>query len=406
MEYPNSDVVDPYSAKYILTLRYNPTTKTFLQKLTWKDFVPNQKTSLDFIENSIIKYIREQLSNSTEKISLALSGGIDSTLILLMLKKIIPESKINVISLKFAESIDETKVAEKLAERFDVNYRISYIENYLEELPKAISIVKQPFWDLHWYYVVKKTKSLSSYLASGDGGDELFGGYTFRYSNFLSLVNEKSTSLEKIKAYLQCHERDHVPDQMTLFGKKFSFSWESIYSIIEPYFENSLNPLQQVFLADFNGKLLYNFVPLNSLINSYFKIKPITPLLSYELTSYATHLSPFDKFDSFSNVGKIPLRNILKKEKVYELLSNQKLGFSVNTVNLWKSYGRKLLEYYMTDSRIVRDGWINKEWIDKYIKSENLDVRYVNKFLGLLAFEIWYRIFHTKEMSGDERLLI
>ena len=33
-------------------------------------------------------------------------------------------------------------------------------------------------------------------------------------------------------------------------------------------------------------------------------------------------------------------------------------------------------------------------------------VRYVNKFLGLLAFEIWYRIFITKEMNDDEKLKI
>ena len=40
---------------------------------------------------------------------------------------------------------------------------------------------------------------------------------------------------------------------------------------------------------------------------------------------------------------------------------------------------------------------INNEWISKYIDSPDLDVKYVNKFLGL-AKEIWYRLFITKEM--------
>jgi len=35
---------------------------------------------------------------------------------------------------------------------------------------------------------------------------------------------------------------------------------------------------------------------------------------------------------------------------------------------------------------------------------ENLDIKYVNKFLGLLAFEIWYRIFVTKELKENEKL--
>jgi len=87
----------------------------------------------------------------------------------------------------------------------------------LKELPKAISIIKQPFWDTHWYYVSKKAQTLSKYLASGDGGDEIFGGYTFRYKKFLETTNDLSKPIDKIKAYLNCHERDRVPDQDKLF---------------------------------------------------------------------------------------------------------------------------------------------------------------------------------------------
>ena len=71
-------------------------------------------------------------------------------------------------------------------------------------------MIKMPFWDLHWYYVVKKSQTLSKLLVSGDGGDELFGGYTFRYKKFLSLTSETSSPLDKVIAYLECHERDRV----------------------------------------------------------------------------------------------------------------------------------------------------------------------------------------------------
>ena len=62
--------------------------------------------------------------------------------------------------------------------------------------------------------------------------------------------------------------------------------------------------------------------------------------------------------------------------------------------------------YFLDESRIIRDGWINSEWVSKYIDNKDLEVRYVNKFLGLLAFEIWYRMFITKEMNDDEKLKI
>ena len=46
-------------------------------------------------------------------------------------------------------------------QRFNAEHHVIHLENYLSELPKAISIIKLPFWDLHWYYVVKKSSSLS-----------------------------------------------------------------------------------------------------------------------------------------------------------------------------------------------------------------------------------------------------
>ena len=39
-----------------------------------------------------------------------------------------------------------------------------------------------------------------------------------------------------------------------------------------------------------------------------------------------------------------------------------------------------------------------------YIDSTELDVKYVNKFFGLLAFEVWYRLFITKEMNSNTNL--
>ena len=62
------------------------------------------------------------------------------------------------------------------------------------------------------------------------------------------------------------------------------------------------------------------------------------------------------------------------------------------------------MKEFFDNSRIVKDGWINDEWIKKYIDNPSLDVKYINKFLGLLAFEIWYRIFITKEMKPTEKL--
>ena len=387
----------------ILTLRYDPTQKTTLPVLKPNDFIFSKNYDINFIENNLKNSIEISLE-SAKNLTISLSGGIDSTLILGLIKKTLPDLKINAITIKFSDTTDETNTAKKIANFFEVEHEIIEIKNYLLELPEAISIIGIPFWDIHWYYIAKNAKSKSNFIASGDGGDELFGGYTFRYRKFLSLIKPNSSPLDKIQAYLSCHERDWVPDQEKIFNQKTNFSWESINSIFKPFFNNSLSPLNQVFLADYNGKLLYNFSIIGNKINQFFNLKPITPFLNSKLISYSSQIDPNLKYDSLNNLGKIPLRKLLTNYQCDSLISKEKLGFSVNTINLWNSIGRELCQLYLDNARVVEDGWINKEWISSHITKSDLDVKYINKFLGLLSFEIWYRIFITKEMSGKIKL--
>ena len=399
--------IDVSSLKSVLTLRYDNTQQPIIRKLGWSDFTHKKSISIPQIEESIKNSIKNSVGKSEpEKISISLSGGIDSSLVLLFLKQVFPNSNIRSISVKFTDSIDETSRAKEIANNFDIDQDVLLIDNYLEKLPQAISVSKLPFWDIHWYYVAEKAKTFSNHLASGDGGDELFGGYVFRYSKFLSLINPNSTPLEKTKAYLQCHERDHIPNQEDLFGSKSNFDWSDIYNTIIPYFDNPLSPLEQVFLADYNGKLLYNFSILNTKIINSFGIKPIIPLLSEDMISHSINMKTNEKYDSINNLGKLPFRKILEKNNMTRFFDDQKLGFSVNTINLWKNYGHDICHQYLSDSRMAEDGWLNKNWIQENIHKKDLDIRHVNKFFGLLAYEIWYRIFVTKDLNQNSHLTV
>ena len=249
-------------------------------------------------------------------------------------------------------------------------------------------------------------KGLSNIFLSGDGGDELFGGYTFRYKKFLEQTNENSTINDKIISYLNCHERDWVPDQELIFGSNCKFDWNKIYDILKPYFDNSLSRLSQVFLADWNGKLLHNMRPLYSKIHEEFNIKNISPINSVTLRKFSCQLSENYKYNYQKNSGKIILVKLLEKLNMDKLISPKKQGFSVNTINMWYSYGKDIFSYYLDKSRLVEDNILNQNWIDKYSKKENLEVRYVNKMLGILALEIWYRLFITKDLDSNEKLKI
>ena len=62
--------------------------------------------------------------------------------------------------------------------------------------------------------------------------------------------------------------------------------------------------------------------------------------------------------------------------------------------------------YYFDKSSLVEDKILNKNWVDEYSKKNSLDSRYINKMLGLLALEIWYRLFVTNEIDDSEKLSI
>jgi|TARA_B110000014_G_C20067488_1_gene556408 asparagine synthase (glutamine-hydrolysing) len=353
----------------------------------------------------LVNNLNQTLQNE-KNVCVTLSSGIDSTLMTTILKNNFPEKNIHAISIKFSDSTDETESAKLIADRLDIDHHVTYVENFFENLPEQIGIVNAPFWDLHWFHVAKKAETISSNLISGDGGDELFGGYTFRYEKYLSKITEKNTIDEKIKLYLSCHERDWVPDQADVFGKKIKFSWDEIYDLLRPKFDNKLSLIDQIYLADFNGKLLYNMIPLYEKFHSHYNLKYSAPLLFENVISFSSKLPSSLKYNHSEKIGKILLRKLLQKYKIDDLILKQKQGFSVNTINLWKNYGQKISKYFLENSRIVSDGWVNSDWISKYINKNDLEIRYINKFYGLLAFEIWYRIFVTKEMRNDEKLLI
>ena len=91
METSNKSI-SPSSVTDILTLRYDLSLPSNLPKKSWSDFVSTEENlNLDFVENLISKNIKNNIEKSNiKKIGIALSGGVDSTLILALIRKTFP----------------------------------------------------------------------------------------------------------------------------------------------------------------------------------------------------------------------------------------------------------------------------------------------------------------------------
>ena len=393
-----------------LTLRYDPTIEvgSSVPKLV-SDQVKVKRNGTYPSSKDIEKELRNIISTAISKhnpktISLALSTGVDSNLMLALLRDEYPSLNIKCISVSFDEASEAT-YAKKIAESKDTDFYNVIVDNPLKDLPFLISIVKEPRWNLYQYYFIEKSKKYSDILFTGDGGDELFGGYTFRYTKFLKLFDEDDDWKQRTIHYLECHERDWVPDQEKIFGENIKFDWSSIYSLLRTYFDNDLDPLDQVFLADYNGKLIYDFVPTNYKLFNYLGVTGISPILDNKIIDMSLRIPPLVKFNKESNMGKIPLREILSGLDSKNV-SDTKIGFGMDLKKLWTSSAKEIVISTLSNASVFRDKIISSDFYDRSIKriEETGDLRYISKMLQLLSLEIWYKMFITFELSPKSSL--
>ena len=83
--------------KNILTLRYDPSLEIEGKKFVRDDFKPKEVSDYhELIEKTIIKTMKDELENENQ-VSVALSGGIDSTLMTSLLRKAMPDITIEAI---------------------------------------------------------------------------------------------------------------------------------------------------------------------------------------------------------------------------------------------------------------------------------------------------------------------
>lgn len=127
-----------------------------------------------------------------------LSGGVDSSAVVAMMAKA-KSLDIKTFSITFKEQkqFDESKYARQVAEQYQtLHTEFNLSSNFIDVLPKLIWHFDEPFAvssAFALYYLSKLTREHVTVALSGDGGDELFAGYPFRYSH-----DQRYDTLEKI----------------------------------------------------------------------------------------------------------------------------------------------------------------------------------------------------------------
>jgi asparagine synthase (glutamine-hydrolysing) len=115
-----------------------------------------------------------------------LSGGVDSSTVVATMAEV-SQQPVETFSIGFDQSsFDELPFAERVARQFGTHHHtFQCTPDALEVLPTLVHHFDEPFADasaIPTYYVSKIARQHVTVALSGDGGDEIFAGYT-RYDN-------------------------------------------------------------------------------------------------------------------------------------------------------------------------------------------------------------------------------
>lgn len=179
------------------------------------------KEELDDLLN---KSVREHLISDVP-LGIWLSGGMDSTTILHYASKA-SSSQLRTFSISFrGRSFDETKIIQRAVEQYgsdhqelDLNPELD-LSSAIEEFAYYSDEPSADAGSLPVWFLSKLSKSKTTVVLSGEGADELFGGYmTYRADRFARMARSIPRGLRKMA--LNAAERLPVSDEKIGFEYK------------------------------------------------------------------------------------------------------------------------------------------------------------------------------------------
>jgi len=357
-----------------------------------------------------------------------LSGGIDSSTVVAMMAREM-NMPVKTFSIGFTESsFDELHYARITAKYFNTEHHEFIVT------PDVCKIVEEIIWhhdepfadvsSIPTYIVSKMAREHVTVILSGDGGDELFGGYD-RY-----LVDRKREVFERIPSFLRRNFmlRASRAIPRATYGKNFlrnaALDPDARYVDSISYFDEELkrNLLSSWVRGSLNGRdssaafrrllaeprsperldhLLYldskTYLPGDILtkvdrMSMAHSIEAREPLLDHKLIEFVQSVPASLKLRG--SVSKHVLKSAVRGLIPNEIVDRQKQGFGVPIRSWFNNELRELLYDTLTDSRTRQRGYFNQKAVEEILDEHRRRRRDNSTHLwGLLTLELWHRAF-------------
>lgn len=365
---------------------------------------------LDSLLNSSINY----RMISDVPIGAFLSGGIDSSLVTAIMQKN-SQKPVKTFTIGFEEKrFNEAKYAKEIAKYLGTEHYEEYLpmkkaEELIFEMPKYYD---EPFADasqLATYLVCKIAKKHVTVVLSGDGGDELFCGYSRYY---------KSTELQKYKAiaYIiknltsndiksniynrKLNKLSQLTSDINIINSDYLTTNQIITRLLKSqhiidkkYFESNKyknkNIKEKYMISDMITYLPDDILTKVDRASMAVSLESRNPIIDYRVVEYAFNCP--EKL-LFKDDLKYVLKQLLYKYIPKELVDRPKQGFGV-PINEWlhKDY-RKYIDKYLNEQYILKQNIFNYSYIKLIISKfdKNKDVFIDNLVWRILMFQLWY----------------
>ena len=380
-------------------------------------------------EAELVEELRARLRDSVRAhllsdvpVGVLLSGGVDSAALAALAAEESSDA-IHTFTIGFEErSFDERGDARRVAERYGTNHHELLVQpDPTLLLPALAEAFDEPFADssaLPTYLVSELAAEHVKVALSGEGGDELFGGYYTYAADLLAdrlaplariarpFVERLPTSTSKASfdykakrfvraAHLPPLERHHgwkeifSPEaRAELTGRSSPFDPVDVYR--HRYRETAgADPLSRLQDVDFGIYLVDDLLVKTDRASMAHSLEARVPFLDPAVTGFAFGLQTKHKVRGLSK--KVLLRKAVEPLLPREVVHGRKRGFSIPAAAWLRGELEPFTRETLSPETLRRQGFFRPETVTRLIGEHAAGMEDRSRQLwGLLSFTLWY----------------
>lgn len=349
-----------------------------------------------------------------------LSGGLDSSTVLSFMSELMDEP-VRTFSIGFDEGWagDELPAARSTAQTFGTRHHETRLgpDEFLRLMPEAVWHRDEPLAEpseIPLLALSRMAREHVTVVLSGEGGDELFGGYPkYRVDALLDRAGRPARALLGERRLHKLAEWHRLPRRARMAVTALGTSepgerWPAWFGAdrLAALSSNGLRPLDsllaeldtdldsldRMLALDVESYLVDNLLVRGDKMTMAASIEGRMPLLDHELAEFAARLPAGLK--ASPRRTKMVVREVARHRLPAELLSRKKIGFAVPVAPWFRSGLGTALERLVFGPEARPDPLVDPQRVRRALALHRAGRYDFGKELwSVLTLEVWARIF-------------